>query len=350
VSQRIYHIKRWLPELFELEQLINEHRDHIRVSVPTHISHKDQQLPFYCLEIGCEQPLAPTLVLTGGVHGIERIGSQVIIAFLRTLMQRLSWDPWMHEQLAQVRLLVLPIINPSGMWDNRRANKNGVDLMRNAPVDAEQRPAFMVGGHRVSPRLPWYRGKKGAPMEQEAQVLIETLKDFVFDQPHVISLDCHSGFGSRDRIWFPYAKSTLPWPDVGKALALTKLFETTYPNHKVYLFEPQAHSYTTHGDLWDHIYDLYQVDNPDGHYLPLTLEMGSWLWVKKSPRNIFSYSSLFNPILPHRQARIMRRHLTLLEFLMSAVRSMPSWLGNPGTDFDPLYHAALDRWYPDLKP
>lgn len=244
MSQRIYHIKRSLPELFELEQLIQQHRQHIRVSVPAHIPHKSLHLPFYCLEIGSQQPLAPTLVLVGGVHGIERIGSQVIIAFLKTLMQRLSWDPWMHEQLAQVRLLVLPIVNPAGMWENSRANANGVDLMRNAPVEADQRPAFMVGGQRLSRLLPWYRGAKDQPMEMENRVLIDTLKAFVMNQPHVISLDCHSGFGSRDRVWFPYAKSTLPWPDIGKALALTTLFESTYPNHKVYLFEPQSHSYT----------------------------------------------------------------------------------------------------------
>jgi len=348
VSQRIYHIKRSLPELFELEQLIQQHREHIRISVPTHIPHKGIDLPFYCLEIGNQQPLAPTLVLIGGVHGIERIGSQVIIAFLRTLMQRLSWDPWMHEQLAQVRLLILPIVNPAGMWNNSRANPNGVDLMRNAPVDAIERPAFLVGGQRISRHLPWYRGKKDTPMEVEAQVLIETVLQQVGNQPHVISLDCHSGFGSRDRVWFPYAKTTTPWPAIGKGLALTSLFESTYPNHKVYLFEPQAHSYTTHGDIWDHVYDLYQQDNPNGHYLPLTLEMGSWLWVKKNPRHIFSYSSLFNPILPHRHARIMRRHLTLFEFLMSAVRSMPSWLNDDKSNFDTLYYAALNRWYPDI--
>lgn len=344
MNSRIYHIKRALPELFELEQLIQEHQQNIRVSVPAHIPHKGSSLPFYCLEMGSMQPLAPTLALIGGVHGIERIGTQVILAFLRTLLQRLNWDPSINEQLQQVRLIIMPIVNPGGMWENQRSNPNGVDLMRNAPVDADGRPAFLVGGHRISHHLPWFRGKRGDSMELESQVLVDTVKRFLFDQPHCITLDCHSGFGTQDRIWFPYAKTTSPWPELGKALALTKMFEATYPNHNFYLFEPQAHSYTTHGDLWDHQYDEYKLHQPKGHYLPLTLEMGSWLWVKKNPRHLLRYSSLFNPILPHRHARIMRRHLTLFEFLMSAVRSMPSWVGD---GFDPLYHAALDRWYPN---
>jgi hypothetical protein len=344
MKDKLYHSKRHLPELIELEQLIASAKDHIRPAIIGQIEHKSIKLPFYRLELGSTQPVTPTLVLVGGIHGIERIGSQVILAFLRTLIKRLAWDPWIHEQLQQVRLVIYPIVNPVGMWDNQRCNGNGIDLMRNAPIDADQSPAFLVGGHRISRHLPWYRGKKNSPMEMEAQLLVNDIAQTLKGQQHCISLDCHSGFGSRDRIWFPYARSKLPWPNIANALAITKLFESTYNHHEFYLFEPQANSYTTHGDLWDYMYDEFSQYNPNGQYLPLTLEMGSWLWVKKNPRHLFNYSSLFNPILPHRHARIMRRHLTLFEFLLSAVRSMPNWQCSDGS-FNPLYHAALDRWY-----
>ena len=134
--QRIYQINKALPELTELEQLIEQGRHHLRVSVPAHIQQGSFRLPFYVLEMGATTPLAPTLALIGGVHGIERIGSQVILSFLRTLLRRLDWDPTAMEMLAQIRLVVIPIVNPGGMWNNSRANPNGVDLMRNAPVDA----------------------------------------------------------------------------------------------------------------------------------------------------------------------------------------------------------------------
>jgi len=88
------------------------------------------------------------------------------------------------------------------------------------------------------------------------------------------------------------------------------------------------------------------AQQPDGLYLPLTLEMGSWLWVKKNPRHLFRYHSLFNPILPHRHQRILRRHFTLIEFLMSAVRSMPTWAPSTAADKQQLYQRACDRWYP----
>ncbi|WP_419810511.1 M14 family zinc carboxypeptidase [Bacterioplanoides sp.] len=348
--QRIYHIKRALPELFELEELIEQGREHLRVSVPAHIQHtyKHQQtvpLPFYVLEAGSDAPLAPTLVLVGGVHGIERIGTQVILSFLRTLLQRLAWEPVIHEQLAQIRLVMIPIVNPGGMWQNSRSNPNGVDLMRNAPVDAEDN-TFLVGGQRLSKHLPWYRGRKDSQMEAENQALTQAIRQVLSHQKHAISLDCHSGFGAKDRIWFPYAKSKSPWPNLAEAFALTELFETTYPYHDVYLFEPQSQSYTTHGDIWDYLYDDYLATQPDGLYLPLTLEMGSWLWVRKNPRHLLRYHSLFNPILPHRHHRILRRHLTLFDFLLSAVRSMPAWAPTGVNEKSQLHHQALKRWYP----
>ena len=343
--QRLSPVEHALPELTQLEELIKRGRQHLRINVPLHIPIAGHQLPFYVLEMGSAAPLAPTLILTGGVHGIERIGTQVILAFLRTLIERLSWDPVATDMLSQIRLCLIPIVNPGGMWRNSRCNPQGVDLMRNAPVDAEGRPPWLVAGQRISPALPWYRGRKGEGMAAESQALVDAVLAEMRNQSDCISLDCHSGFGYKDRIWFPWAKSVEPWPGLADAYALTELFERTYPDHSVYLFEPQAHSYTTHGDLWDHIYAQYSDQQPQGTYLPLTLEMGSWLWVKKNPRHLFRYHSLFNPILPHRHKRILRRHFTLFEFLMSAVRSMPGWAPMAGEERQLLTAEAEERWY-----
>lgn len=338
-----------LPELIQLEKLIDRGRDHLRIQVPLHIQQQEHSLPFYVLEMGSSAPLAPTFALIGGVHGIERIGTQIILAFMHSLIERIDWDPVISETLSQLRLVFIPIVNPGGMWKNSRANPDGIDLMRNAPVTAETRPPMLVGGQRISRHLPWYRGARGEAMAAESQALTAVMHDLLKDQPHCITLDCHSGFGYKDRVWFPWAKSTSPWPGVGNALALTKTFERTYPNHSFYLFEPQAHSYTTHGDLWDYIYAGYQQQQPNGCYLPLTLEMGSWLWVKKNPRHLLRYHSLFNPILPHRQQRILRRHFTLFEFLMSAVRSMPAWAPQGAEAHQQAFAQAQERWYSTQK-
>ncbi|WP_221794837.1 DUF2817 domain-containing protein [Oceanobacter mangrovi] len=348
MSRRIYHIQKALPELVELEALIEEGRDVMRISAPAHVSHAGEKLPIYSIEMGSRATIAPTLALIGGVHGVERIGTQIILAFLRSLLHRLEWDEQLQQQLQRLRLLFIPLVNPSGMWNNSRCTATGVDLMRNAPVEAEHRPPLLVGGQRISAALPWYRGKKGQAMEPENLALTSVIEQTLFTQPLCISLDCHSGFGYRDRIWFPYAKSLLPWQGLPEAYSLTHLFEHSYPNHGLYLFEPQAHSYTTSGDVWDYLYDGYQSQNPNGIFLPLTLEMGSWTWVKKNPQQLFRFHSLFNPILPHRHQRILRRHSTLFDFLMAALANQSAWVPDNQQHRQQLNARAQERWYPDI--
>merc|ERR1711879_718888 len=188
MTEQIYHIRNALPELQELEGLIAASRNTLRVNVPGYISHAGASLPFYVLEMGSSAKNAPVLALIGGVHGVERIGTQVILSFLRTLLHKLEWDPATQQQLDAVRLLIIPIVNPGGMWNNSRANPNGVDLTRNAPVEAEHRPPFLVGGHRLTRHIPWYRGQASGPMELENQLLTQTIQEKVFSQPVAISL------------------------------------------------------------------------------------------------------------------------------------------------------------------
>ena len=81
-----------------------------------------------------------------------------------------------------------------------------------------------------------------------------------------------------------------------------------------------------------------------GVFLPLTLEMGSWLWVKKNPRQLFSRLGMFNPVIAHREQRVLRRHLPLLDFLLRAALSHARWL--PGeAERDGHRRQALARWY-----
>jgi hypothetical protein len=59
--------------------------------------------------------------------------------------------------------------------------------------------------------------------------------------------------------------------------------------------------------------------------LPLTLEMGSWTWVRKNPLQAATSLGRFNPVKPHRRRRTLRRHLPLLDFLFRAARSSHLW-------------------------
>ena len=105
--------------------------------------------------IGSRDPLAPAIGFFGGIHGLERIGTQLILHHMRALLSRLAWDTLLLQQLQHVRLLFMPIVNPGGMWAHQRANPRGVDLMRNAPQRAEGHVPFLAGGQTISPSLPW---------------------------------------------------------------------------------------------------------------------------------------------------------------------------------------------------
>jgi len=85
--------------------------------------------------------------------------------------------------------------------------------------------------------------------------------------------------------------------------ALKNIFVKSHSHHR-YIIEPQSLQYLAHGDLWDHLY-LQSRAPSERVFLPLTLEMGSRLWVKKNPRQLFS-----------RHGRLVRavKHETIVEW------------------------------------
>ncbi len=338
-----------LPELIELERNIQDFKGHARVEVLQTLQFQSQEFPLYKITLGPQEPTAPTLFFSGGVHGLERIGTQVILAIMKSVVELLSWDEVIHHTLSKVRLVFVPLVNPVGMYLKQRSNGNGVDLMRNGPIEAGDNASFLVGGHRISNRLPWFRGQLGKPIELETDALMKAVRAEMFQSRCCLSVDFHSGFGAMDRLWFPYAKTTTPFPHLPELHSLKMLLDRTYPNH-FYKIEPQAKNYTTHGDLWDCLYDeYYSVPRGQDLYLPLTLEMGSWMWVKKNPRQFFSALGPFNPMLPHRRQRILRRHNTLFEFLLRSVLSPKSWAHLEPDDRLKHLARAKDFWYAKAK-
>ncbi|HSV47099.1 MAG TPA: DUF2817 domain-containing protein, partial [Ramlibacter sp.] len=314
-----------LAELDELERVIALGSPHLRVSsTPSAPGAGAAGLPVHVVVLGSASPEVPALGIFGGVHGLERIGSQVVIAFLHSLVMRLRWDASLHSTLEQLRLVFMPIVNPGGMVRGTRANLNGVDLMRNAPIDAQEPVPFLVGGQRISAGLPWYRGPQGAAMEPESAALCAAVERELHGAPFSLAVDCHSGFGMRDRIWFPYAHRRTPIPHLAQMHALHEIFAQSNNYHR-YVFEPQSRQYLAHGDLWDHLY-LGACGRPGAVFLALTLEMGSWLWVKKNPRQLFSRHGIFNPHVVHRQQRVLRGHLPMLDFMVRAAASFRHWL------------------------
>ena len=332
-----------LPELTALQRIIElgagrlETRTVCEVNLPGGGSY-----PVYAIAMGNPARDVPAVGYFGGVHGLERIGAGVVIAYLQSLVMRLQWDSTLHRQLESVRLVFMPIVNPGGMALGTRANPCGVDLMRNAPVEARDQVPLLVGGQRISAGLPWYRGPQDAAMEIENRAVCDVVTHELLSRDFSLSVDCHSGFGTRDRIWFPYAHTRAPITHLAEMHALQHIFVQSHSHHR-YIIEPQSLQYLAHGDLWDHLY-LQACARGKGIFLPLTLEMGSWIWVKKNPRQLFSRHGIFNPLIEHRQQRVLRQHQLLLDFLSRAACGHSLWLPSPETRAS--HHAqALQDWY-----
>src|SRR5574343_61252 len=103
-----------LPELHQLEYLLTSAPAGVQLHLLGEIPDASRAWPFYMVQVGQAAADKPALLLTAGVHGLERIGSQVLLAYLETLCARLSWDKSLHRLLEQVQLYVVPIVNPAG--------------------------------------------------------------------------------------------------------------------------------------------------------------------------------------------------------------------------------------------
>jgi hypothetical protein len=316
-------MNRSLPEIQQIEKRIAELGSRARVEVLAYSQKAADRFPLYKISFGSTDPKAPVLGMVGGVHGLERIGAQVCVALLNSFSELVMWDEGTQNLLKNIRVFFIPVVNPIGILNRTRCNPRGVDLMRNAPVDGEGKIPGLLGGHRLSARLAWYRGALDSPMEIESQALVDAVEKEIRFSSLATTVDVHSGFGLTDRLWFPYAKRVEPFPDLALAYSLKELMDRTYPQH-FYKFEPQAKNYTTHGDLWDYLYDRH-LATAGSAYLPLCLEMGSWMWVKKNPWQIFSRDGAFNPLKGHRHRRTLRRHQTLFDFLLRATNSPQAW-------------------------
>ena len=332
-------------EIEQLTDLIQRHeklKSLVQIKNEPSVQFKEKSFPLSSFTMGSTDPTAPTLILIGGVHGLERIGAELCLSLLKTTLEKITWDESLSHLLTSVRLVFFPLVNPAGYYNYTRCNGHGVDLMRNAPVDATEKVPFLLGGQRFSKLLPWYRGLEGV-IEKENQVLFQRFEQNCQKSRCVISIDFHSGFGLKDRLWFPYSKTSQPFEHLPEMHSFMSLFEKTHPYH-IYQIEPQSKGYLLHGDVWDHLYMEF-LKNNSGVYLPLTLEMGSWMWVKKNPLQLISRTGLFNPIKDHRIKRIYRRHHILFDFVLRALHSFPVWTQMDLSLRNEHQKLARGRWY-----
>jgi len=156
--------------LEQLETVIGLLGDRVQTDIIERITYKGREFPIHCLTLGSLSPDVPVLAFIGGVHGLEKIGSELILSYLQTLAHLLDWDEELNARLEKSRLVFVPILNPVGVCMGTRSNGNGVDLMRNSPVEGIG-ATKLYSGQRISQHLPWYRGNH-TEMEKESTSLV----------------------------------------------------------------------------------------------------------------------------------------------------------------------------------
>lgn len=301
------------------------------------VEYKNTDYPLVSVRYG--NPEGPTLIITGGVHGLERIGAQLTLSLLKSFQQRLEWDLVLIEMLKKIQVVFIPLVNPVGYFETTRSNANGVDIMRNAPIEAVDKVPFLLGGQKFTSKLPWFRGTQ---IESETQFVMDVVQNVLQKSNCVISIDIHSGFGFKDQLWFPFAYSKQPFSQLNEMFLFFELFEKTHPHH-IYKIEPQSRNYLTHGDVWDYSFLNFKKGNQV--YIPLTLEMGSWIWVKKNPLQIFSKTGLFNPIKEHRINRTFRRHRPLFDFILHSLVANTVWTNEELSRSELITAKAKQKYY-----
>ena len=186
--------RRSFPEMTDLESLIEGFGSKARTRVVAEVSYNDKTYPLHSLVLGSEDPSAPTVGFFAGIHGLEKIGCEVVLAYMHTLLELMRWDKHFQDRLEHSRLVFMPIMNPVGVVQRFRSNGNGVDLMRNAPLEAADPGGPFYRGHRFSAKVPYYRGPSGVEMEIELKALIEVVEKELLCSKLALAVDVHSGF------------------------------------------------------------------------------------------------------------------------------------------------------------
>ncbi len=288
------------------------------------------RFPLYALEFGKAAALRRgPAVLTAGVHGLETIGIHVVLDFLESALDKKSPDYMADLAGGDLGLVCMPIVNPGGVVLKRRSNPAGTDLMRNSGVDGES-PLPFFGGHALTPRLPYFRGRT---LEPESRALMRFLRACLTTtnsagngtngKPCVIPvLDVHSGFGIGTQVWWPYAGKKEASPDDALFRELAERLRDEL-GHGRYHFGPQNADYRVNGDLWDRIYDAHRLertsDGGGNALLPFTLEIGTWKDVRESPKRLFDRRKLFNPNGKHKKIVRTSHRAFLRDFVRLAV-------------------------------
>src|SRR5437660_2994799 len=81
-----------IAELDELERIAEASRGRVEATVLARVG----DFPLYALRLGSTSVRAPAVGFFAGVHGLERVGTHIVLSFLASLVTRLEHDESFH--------------------------------------------------------------------------------------------------------------------------------------------------------------------------------------------------------------------------------------------------------------
>ena len=78
-----------LPELVQLEAILSTAPPELGIDTACEVRVGRHRLPVPVIRLGSTSPDSPAIAFVGGVHGLERIGSALVLECLRQIVRRL---------------------------------------------------------------------------------------------------------------------------------------------------------------------------------------------------------------------------------------------------------------------
>ena len=159
------------------------------------------------------------MLISGALHGDERIGPVTAMALSQWLIERYDSDPWVRRLVDTRTVLIMPMTNAIGV-EQRRRDELGVDPNRDFPYDQSPNACMATICARslnelyrapaaARRHLPWRHAGDRLQLG-----LVQLLQDEAAPQPrrHVAARDRVADEPLRRHRRQPHATATTPSP------------------------------------------------------------------------------------------------------------------------------------------
>ncbi len=116
---------------------------------------KEKNIHYLALGSGEE-----TIIIFGGFHGDELLGARLVFQYAEYLATM--------DRVQPVRIVIVPVMNPDGLFLNTRTNANGVDINRNFPTE----------NWKADSRSPRTNPGKAPASEPETRAVMKLLEKY----------------------------------------------------------------------------------------------------------------------------------------------------------------------------